>query len=122
MQQLKKKIAALGGGNDDRKEADDGVKDNFVPIMDEFVNDATEIATELVKSFEKSVQDIINLAVSFGEKKTTTVEDFFKIWIEFLASWGKAREAIRKRVAAEKKKQKLLEKKQRLKSKLEKRV
>ena len=105
--------------SDDKKE---NTKDNFVKVMDEFVKDATEISNELKLSFEKSVANIKDLAVAFGEKKTIEVSDFFQIWVDFLASWGKAREAIRKRLAAEKKKQKLLEKKLKLKKKLERRV
>merc|ERR1712060_403615 len=101
---------------------EDDVEDNFISNMEEFIQDAISISTELLNSFNKSIKNIIDLAISYGEKKNVTVEEFFKIWTDFLISWGKAREAIRKRVAAEKKKQKLLEKKQKLKAKLENRA
>merc|ERR1712204_116622 len=92
-------------------------EDKFVSFMDEFIGDATGISNDLLSSFHESVKNIIDLAISFGEKKSISVEDFFKIWMDFLASWGKARQAVKKRKAEQKKKEKLLEKKAKLKKK-----
>jgi len=112
---LKAKEASAGG-------AAAGEEDQFIEVMDSFVTEAQTTSAELLASFNKSITDLNKLAISFGEKKSITIEEFFAIWVAFLASWGKAREAIRKRMAAEKKKQKLAEKQAKLKSKLEKRV
>merc|ERR1712228_720638 len=106
-------------GNDANKN-EEKTEDKFVEIMDDFIKDATEISNDLLNSFHGAVKAIIDLAISFGEKKNIAVEDFFAIWTEFLISWGKARQAVKKRMAEEKKKQKLAEKKAKLKAKLEK--
>merc|ERR1712228_915958 len=94
-----KNMSSLKALYDKAAKTEQKSEDKFVEIMDDFIKDATEISTELVNSFHASVKAIIDLAVSFGEKKSIAVEDFFKIWLDFLASWGKARQAVRKRWA-----------------------
>eukprot|EP01083_Nonionella_stella_P128773 390267_1 len=94
-------------------------KDKFIEVMDEWIKEAVQESTQLLDGFTKSIKAIIDLAVSYGEKKSVTVEDFFAIWINFMCSWGKARTAIKKRIAAAKKQAKLEEKKRALKAKLE---
>eukprot|EP01083_Nonionella_stella_P195328 719582_1 len=97
-------------------------KDKFIEVMDEWIKEAVQESTQLLDGFTKSIKDIIDLAISYGEKKSVTVENFFSIWTNFLSSWGKARTAIRKRIAAAKKQVKLEEKKRALKAKLERRA
>merc|ERR1712204_84728 len=116
VQEMVKNMAALKKLYQNKEDNED----KFVSFMDEFIGDATGISNDLLSSFHESVKNIIDLAISFGEKKSISVEDFFKIWMDFLASWGKARQAVKKRKAEQKKKEKLLEKKAKLKAKLEK--
>jgi len=97
------------------------VEDHFIEIVEKFYNEATHEAIKLSTEFQKVMKSCNDLAVSFGEKADIKPEEFFGVFETILDTWAKARKALDKITAEERKKQKMMEKKNNLKAKLEKR-
>jgi len=102
-------------------EEEEKPKDRFLEVMEVFVQEAKKSADELQQKLNTSLENLTNLAVSFGENKELTMQDFMKYFTDFLEAWGKSREALRKIEAEKKKREKMDAKKNKLEAKLVKR-
>ncbi|ETO20872.1 hypothetical protein RFI_16336, partial [Reticulomyxa filosa] len=96
-------------------------KDRFLEVMESFAQDARKSAEDLQAKLKASLDNMASLAVAFGESKDIKLEDLIKYFTDFLESWGKSREALRKIEAEKKKKENMEAKKNKLQEKLVKR-
>jgi len=112
MDNIKQMMASPSTTEKKTDEVEEKPRDRFLDVMESFVQEAKESAEKLQLKLNTALENLIALAVSFGESKDITLQDLMKYFTDFLDAWGKSREALRKMDADKKRKKKWKLKKQ----------